>query len=216
MNTLFLLAMGYEISHIFNLVDWNVSQEKPFPVYTHKTLPFTIVQTGVGKVNAAAATQFALSHYPTERIVNLGAVGCMNKKIAIGEVRQISECTFFDVDCTAFNYKLGQIPKCDIASYPLHTTGDIPVAKLVTGDSFISDQSKLQAISDIFSPDFIDMELAAIAHTLYINDKLSLLESFKAPSDYANASSSQDFYDNEKLAFSHLQALAALLLTEKK
>lgn len=211
-NTTFLVAMDYEIENIFNLSDWVLEIEKPFKIYAHTTLSqVKIVRTGVGKVNAAAATQFVSIKYAPEKIINLGVVGCLNQEIAIGEVRQVSECRFFDVDATAFGYQLGQIPQSDLASYALKTESEI-TAKIITGDSFITDPSKLATITMLFSPDFIDMELGAIAHTLHINGQLEILESYKAPSDYANHSATADFYANEKTAFSNLRVLALKLL----
>lgn len=119
-NTIFLLAMDYEIENIFELNDWTIEVEKPFKVYINKNRSeVRIIRTGIGKVNTAAATQFVILKYSPKKIINLGVVGCMNKKINIGVVRQISECRFFDVDVTTFDYQLGQIPKCDLVSYKL-------------------------------------------------------------------------------------------------
>ncbi len=215
-DTTFLLAMDYEIENIFDLNDWTLELEKPFKIYAHRKLnTVRIVRTGIGKVNTAAATQFAVLRNSPKRIINLGVVGCINKKFDIGEVKQISECRFFDVDVTAFNYQFGQIPKCDIVNYKLKTTRK-ETAKVITGDSFVTDQSKFRDIVKLFSPDFIDMELGAIAHTLYINNELGILESYKAPSDYLDHSATKDFYENEKKAFANLRSLASNLLANLK
>lgn len=216
MKILFELAMDYEIENIFNLNEWKIKSEKPFKVYIHKRdKTLGILKTGIGKVNAAAATQYALSKLSPKKIVNLGTVGCVNKKIKIGEIRQISECTFFDVDVTAFGYSLGQIPECEVTTYALYKNSKnvTQKAKTASGDAFITNMKQLDKIIEAFYPDFIDMEIGAIAHTLYINDKLQLLESYKAPSDYADKSSTKDFYENEKIAFKNLKKFANKLLT---
>lgn len=214
-NTAFLLAMDYEIENIFNLNDWVIEKEKPFKIYQQKTNnQIRIIRTGIGKVNTSAATQFIVSKFSPEKIINLGVVGCLNKNIGIGEIRQISECRFFDVDVTAFNYQLGQIPECEFISYKLKTQKKL-TAKIISGDSFITDSFKLENIIKLFSPDFVDMELTSIAHTLYLNNKLEILESYKAPSDYSDHSASKDFYENEKKAFTNLRNLASQILTRR-
>ncbi len=209
----FLLAMDYEIDNIFKKSEWSLELRKPFKVLKHrKNSKIKIVKMGLGKVNAAAAAQFTLDKFDPAKIINLGAVGCVNKKLSIGEVRRISECRFFDVDITALGCKLGQIYGCNLVSYKLLKKNKMPSAKVVSGDSFVSDKNKLSKIIKEFSPDFIDMEIGAVAHTLYLNGKLKRLESYKAPSDYSDSSAAKDFKENEKKAFINLSIFASNLL----
>lgn len=218
MQILFTLAMDYEIENIFDLRDWTLAQESPYKVYaSKKNKNIGIIKTGIGKVNAAAAAQYALLKFTPQRVINLGAVGCLNKNINIGEVRKISGCRFFDVDVRMFDYALGQIPQCDLTEYTLLSKNEnaLSSAKIITGDTFISDVSKLTEISEIFLPDFVDMEVTAIAHVLYVNSLLQILESYKAPSDFANGTATKDFYANEKIAFKNLKILANKIIEEQ-
>ncbi len=216
MKIVFALAMDYEIENIFVLNEWVLIEEKPFKIYClKKNKDMGLIKTGIGKVNAAAAIQYVLGKGTLKKIINLGLVGCLNKKMKIGEVRSISQSRFFDIDVRSFGYALGQIPKCTIVNYPFPPNQvQLPLAKIISGDSFVANQNDLKEIIELFHPDFIDMEIGAIAHTLYINDKLNILESYKAPSDYADGSAKNDFYENEKQAFKNLRSLASKLLTE--
>jgi adenosylhomocysteine nucleosidase len=211
---IFLLAMDYEIKNVFDLKEYKKTQDTPFRVLIHKKHDILVLRTGMGKANAAAATQFALDRFNPVRIINIGLAGCANKKIAIGEVRAISEIKFFDVDATAFGYKLGQIPKCKVASYRL-TGQETKQSKIISGDSFVNDCEKFSLLAKTFSFGFIDMESGGIAHTLYINKKLNILECYKVASDYADASAAKDFYENEKIAFKNLKDFVNSFLSKK-
>ena len=212
-----MVAMDYEVNNIFDIRDWALIARKPYPVRQLKADGgWLIIETGIGKANAAAATQYLIDHYRPARFINLGVVGSLNENITIGEVRKITECRFFDVNVAAFGYQLGQIPKTDVVSYHLGTEIPAHPVRLISGDTFISDSATLGPILTEFPADFIDMELAAIAHVLYRNQSLERLESYKAPSDHANGTAAEDFYANERTAFVHLHAAAAELLSARK
>lgn len=211
----FLIAIDYEAKHTLELADWNQTSTVPFVIYEYQKKPgYILIQTGVGKANAAAATQYVADHFDAARIINMGTVGCLNTQIAIGEVRAIDGCRFFDVDVSAFGYKVGQIFECDLVDYPLHIGLALSTAKVVSGDKFISNQELLAAALKSFPADFVDMELAAIAHVLHRNQLLERLESYKVPSDYCNGESAKDFYKNEQEAFANLRAVATKLINE--
>lgn len=51
----------------------------------------------------------------------------------------------------------------------LSTSGKVVWGRMVTGESFITDESR-QKINDEFAPLTVDMETASIAHVCYAND----------------------------------------------
>lgn len=218
MTVVFLLAMDFEIENLFDLKKFKIIDKFPFSTYKDKKRDIYLIKTGMGKVNAASATQLVLQKYKIKRIINIGLVGGFNRNNKIGDILRVNKCAFHDVDVTPLNFKLGQIPDCDVSEYCLKKNlknSDIfPKIKnvsLVSGDAFITDQKRVEEIILNFSPDVVDMELAAIAHVLYINKKLDLLESYKAISDYANSNSSEDIFKKENV-FKNLKKFVSKLI----
>ena len=221
----FLVAMAEEIEGIFDLGQWTVVGARPFEVYERHGEGrgasavgargpgagggAVIVHTGIGTTNAAAAAQYALDCFRPRRIVNLGLVGCLDQGIGIGTVHCVERCAFFDVDATVFGYKIGQIPRTSVTEYELATrVAGVPRARLISGDTFVTDPSMFHPDLSGFAPAFVDMELAAIAHTLYRNEALELLESYKSPSDYCNDASTDAFDSNMPKALASLAGVA--------
>ena len=66
-----------------------------------------VVVAGVGKVNAAAATQYAIDHFAPERIVNVGVAGGIDPKMNIADVFEVTKCFQCDFDLSSIN----QTPK---------------------------------------------------------------------------------------------------------
>jgi adenosylhomocysteine nucleosidase len=210
----FLVAMSEEVEGIFDLDQW--SEPQPGPYAVREYLPGStavVVHTGIGTTNAAAAAQYTLDRYDPLRVVNLGLVGCLNPVVGIGTVHSVATCAFFDVDVTAFGYRIGQIPGTSVTEYELRSQVDgVPEARLISGDTFVTDPRAFHPDLSDFAADFVDMELAAIAHTLYRHDQLSRLESYKSPSDYCNVDSTNAFDLNMTKALASLSAVAEYIL----
>jgi adenosylhomocysteine nucleosidase len=212
----FVIAMMEEAEGIFDLPSWTELSLAPFPVYRRgdDTTQAVVIVSGIGTTNAAAATQHVIDRFSPERVINMGVVGCLNHDIPIGAVHAVSTCAFFDVDATAFGYKIGQIPETEIHEYPL--TGNIPrplpTARLLSGDTFVTGRDGFHPELAGFDADFVDMELTSIAHTLLRNGLLEQLESYKAPSDYCDSDSPDAFDENLPFALSKLAVVAEQIL----
>ena len=227
MDVAFLVAMTEEIEGIFDLGEWEKVGDTPFEVYggggrsasvgagagVGEGVEAVVVHTGIGTTNAAAAAQFTLDRFDPRRIVNLGLVGCLNEDIGIGAVHSVETCAFFDVDATVFGYKIGQIPRTSVTEYELRgQVAGVPRARLISGDTFVTDSDVFHPDLVGFAADFVDMELAAIAHTLYRNEALARLESYKSPSDYCNDASTDAFDVNMPKALASLGVVVRELL----
>jgi len=224
----FLVAMTEEIEGVFDLGEWDKAGDTPFEVYgggarsaagvgagVMAGTGAVIVHTGIGTTNAAAAAQFTLDRFDPRRIVNLGLVGCLNSDIGIGAVHSVETCAFFDVDATVFGYKIGQIPRTSVTEYELRgRVSGVPRARLISGDTFVTDPNVFHPDLVGFAADFVDMELAAIAHTLFRNGALARLESYKSPSDYCNDSSTDAFDVNMPKALAGLAAVVREVLAQ--
>lgn len=212
----FVIAMMEEAEGIFDLASWTELSLVPFPVYRRGEggAQAVLVVSGIGTTNAAAATQHLLDRFAPERVVNLGLVGCLNHEIPIGAVRAVSTCVFFDVDATAFGYKIGQIPQTEVQEYQLASTAPmaLPKARVMSGDTFVTGRDGFHPELAGFAADFVDMELTSVAHVLLRNGVLDRLESYKAPSDYCDSESPEAFDENMPRALAALATVAERLL----
>lgn len=148
-------------------------------LHQKKTVVF---QSGIGKVHAALAAAFVITHFSPRAIVNFGAAGGINNDMEIGDIA-ISSATFYrDVDVTPLGFAYGQIPnlpvlfaadarlisiaKQAISSQVAHK---FTVGLIGTGDFFLSKPEDIVQVRKAF-PEIIaiDMEAAAIGHTCYL------------------------------------------------
>lgn len=212
----FVIAMAEEAEGIFDLPSWEPVRSAPYPLYRRGTADAqaVVVVSGIGTTNAAAATQHVYDRYAPERVVNLGVVGCLNHAIPIGAVHAVTTCAFFDVDATAFGYKIGQIPQTEVHEYRLAPRPPLPLpsARLLSGDTFVTGRDGFHPELAGFAADFVDMELTAVAHTLLRNGALDRLESYKAPSDYCDSDSPEAFDLNLPEALRALARVADRIL----
>ncbi len=77
-----------------------------------------ILQSGIGKVNAAVGTTLLLDMYQPEAIINTGSAGGFGEGLEIGDVVVSSEVRHHDVDAVVFGYEHGQVPQMPAATCP--------------------------------------------------------------------------------------------------
>lgn len=156
------------------------------------------VKSGIGKVNAAAATAYLIASEKADIILNAGLSGAVSglkrEDMVAGE--SYIECDF---DLTAIGYGPGE--KCDgqkslleadgrLLSYALQSEG-IKKAPCGTGDIFLSDPVKKEFFKKTFSISSFDMETGAIAS---VCDKAGVpMLSLRKISDDADDSSVEDY-----------------------
>jgi adenosylhomocysteine nucleosidase len=122
-----------------------------------------LIVSGIGKVNAAAATQKAIDS-GAEEIINCGVAGGLDSSMNVGDIFEISKAVEFDFDLTIINgTKLGTHNERQSPYFDCTTTGQFPQRILATGDRFTNDEK------DVLDPISLgatvkDMEGAAIAH----------------------------------------------------
>ncbi len=222
MRILFLIAMESELRNIFDLSPYQLVKDASFPTFISKSPKneIIIVQTGIGEVNAAAATQYALGHFHVDLIVNLGIAGSLQDTLTKGKIFHINKVVFGDVDITAWGYALGHIPGAEGPVYALntaHALNGIPSATLLTTHSFITQRETIARHIVAYKPDLIDMEGAAIAHVLALHSQLEKLSIYKAVSDGAtelSTSELEELRENENLIPQKFQALVSSLLSD--
>ncbi len=147
-----------------------------------------VVICGVGKVNAAAGTQYAIDCLNADKIINIGVAGGLNGGTEVGKIYCISEAVQYDFDLVQLNKTpIGTLneysePYLKLAVCPLY-----PEKRLATGDRFNDDKRDYNLLTDVLKADIRDMEGGAIAHVCEHADVP--FYSFKAISDVAGAGS---------------------------
>ena len=129
-----------------------------------------VVICGLGKVNAAAGTQYAIDHFTPERIVNLGVAGGLDASMSVGQVYSISKCFQCDFDLSDINHTPKGTPDeydspfFELSNFPTTQLSNLPIAIVSTGDSFVNGDPDRDFVYGEMGAWLRDMELAAIAH----------------------------------------------------
>ncbi len=165
--------------------------------------PAGVIICGVGKVNAACGTQYAIDCLGADEIINLGVAGGLNASVKIGEIYCISQAVQYDFDLTQLNgTRIGTLDECNENYLPLKR-GGYPQRKLATGDRFNDSKDDYRLLTEELQADIRDMEGAAIAQVcMHANVPF---RSFKIISDLAGSGSTTEQYlKNLSLCFATL------------
>lgn len=137
-----------------------------------------LVCAGMGKANAAAATQLLCSHFGCEGVVFSGIAGNMTGKIGVGDVVIGGTVEYHDAEnrMIAESYPHLQQYVSDAAMVAAAENAcraagvRYLVGKIATGDQFVGDTATKNAIAAKCSPDCVEMEGAAVAQIAAKND----------------------------------------------
>ncbi len=134
-----------------------------------------IVRSGAGEIAAAAATQFLITNFGVEYIVNFGVVGGLTEEMATTKTCIVEKVVHYDFDTsTVDNCEVGRY--IDYPSVYLPTSTELmekalavcPTLKKVicaSGDKFIADRAKKEELHKTYNADICEMEAAAIVLT---------------------------------------------------
>ncbi|PAU79066.1 5'-methylthioadenosine/S-adenosylhomocysteine nucleosidase [Halomonas salipaludis] len=178
-------AMAQEVAHLASLLDDSKTrQHVGCTFYTGRLhgVEVVILQSGIGKVNAAIGTTLLLDTYQPEAIINTGSAGGFGEGLEIGDVVISSEVRHHDVDAVVFGYEHGQVPQMPAAYLPdqrlvtvarqsVESLGEVRVVEglIATGDVFMSCPELVTKTRSRF-PTMLaaEMEAAAIAQTCHL------------------------------------------------
>lgn len=171
-----------------------------------------IATCGVGKVNAAMATEALIMRYKPDLIINTGVAGGYSNELQIGDI-VIGDYAFqHDVDTSAVGDPKCMVSGVNMIKFPCERryieklldaslklkSAKVKVGTIATGDQFISDGKKLSEIAEEFKALAFEMETASIAQVCYINGVD--FAAIRAISDNGNEDSSFDFFKFLELA----------------
>lgn len=177
-------AMEIEVVRLRALLsDKNEQKKGGFVFYTGKLNGNDIVllQSGIGKVNAAIGAAIMIDNYSPDFVINTGAAGGFPGDLKVGDIVISKELIHHDMDCTVFGYKTGQVPGMpasfvadekliDLADKCIHKLIDVKTktATILTGDQFMNNPEATKKIKDTFpTAEAVEMEGAAIAQTCF-------------------------------------------------
>lgn len=141
-----------------------------------------VLQSGIGKVNAAIGTTLLMDMYQPEAIINTGSAGGFGEGLEIGDVVVSSEVRHHDVDAVVFGYEHGQVPQMPAAYLPdqrlvtvarecVEAMNEVNAVEglIATGDVFMACPELVAKTRSRF-PTMLaaEMEAAAIAQTCHL------------------------------------------------
>lgn len=188
-----------------------------------------LVESGIGKVNAAMAATLVIERYKPDVIINSGSSGAFAAGLDIGDVIVATQYVYGDVDATCFGYEPGQVPQMP-AKYDLDaawlnvarraaSAADLPYSLdfglVLTLDSFMSESERVKGVKSTFPLVKVsDMEGLAIVQSAaqYGIPVLSV----KAVSDIAGHGdvTANSFDDNLDVAADHAAHFTKLLVEQ--
>lgn len=173
-----------------------------------------VVVTGVGKVNAACGTQYAIDVLGATKIINAGFAGGLNSGTETGRIYGICAAVQYDFDLVQLNgTKIGTLDEFKEPYLPLRTAGGYPLKRAGTGDRFNDSPEDYRLLTEELGADIRDMELGAIAQTCA--HAAIELYAFKVISDVAGSgSTTEQFLKNLDICEKNLGAALPDIFTE--
>lgn len=143
------------------------------------------LSSGAGEIAAAAGTQFLISEFHVDLIVNFGVVGGLTSEMGVTRACVVDKVVHYDFDTSPVDH-------CEVGRYLDYPDRLIPAterlvelavtiepslvkAVCASGDKFIADPEKKRALHEEFGADICEMEAAAIIITCNRNQVPCLL-----------------------------------------
>lgn len=180
-------AMDVEVATICDRMEGAEARERARMRFCEGVLggcPAVVVRCGVGKANAAACAQVLADLYGVTHVVNTGVAGSLDNRIEIGDVVVSTDVVHHDMDATGLGYEPGEVPQLGAASFEadpalrrlaVEACADVVPGisvfegRVASGDQFVADRARKQAIRDRFGAMCCEMEGAPIAQVCWLN-----------------------------------------------
>ena len=137
-----------------------------------------IIESGVGEIYAAGATQLLISKYEVECVINFGVCGLLNDKIELLESVLVDGIVHYDFDLSKIdNLPVGQYPNMDRIIPCKNSLMDIvegikPIQKVIcaSADKFVVDEDIKNNLYKEYGASICEMESAGVALTCLNNN----------------------------------------------
>jgi adenosylhomocysteine nucleosidase len=189
----------------------------------HQTV---ICKSGVGKVNAAVCTQILIDDFKVDQVLFTGVAGALHPDLNIGDIVISTDAMQHDMDVTALGFDKGMIPfeeksifkadpvllelayHCSLQSFK----GTTMKGRILSGDQFVADRSKVKQLHEDFEGLCTEMEGAAVAQVCSMNDIPFVI--IRSMSDKADGSAHVNFGEFTQQASQHSCDLIEAMLKE--
>ena len=140
-----------------------------------------LVESGIGKVNAARTTQILIDNIKVDYIFNIGVAGGIDKSLKVGDIVLGEKLVQHDFDITAFNHAKGFIPgvgeSVSADEYLLQVSSKVfddekipsKIGVIASGDIFCTEAWMSEKINTKFNALCVEMEGASIAQVCYLS-----------------------------------------------
>ena len=162
-----------------------------------------ILRTGMGEVAAASGTQYLITKFNVELIVNFGVVGGLTPAMEKCRLCVVRRVVHYRYDCSEFlDLEVGQVEGLDSVFMPtdpelvqkaLTLRPDLFPATCCSADKFVSKAKDKTEIHLLFEGDICDMEAAGILLTCNANGIPCLM--LKAVSDGLSGGAEEFFVE---------------------
>lgn len=223
-------AMSEEVQG-FKKIMKNVEEEKigTFTFYTGimHDQDIVLLETGIGKVNAAIGATLMIEAFDVEEIIFTGVAGGVNPELDLGDVVISKDLIQHDFDTSAFGDKLGVIPRMESSIFEADDElielaekagkklkGKVIVGRVLSGDQFIASPEKIAFLRKEFNGDCTEMEGAAVGHVCQVLDVPFVV--IRTMSDKANSDAHTDYATFMKIAAENSITLVNEMLINMK
>ena len=136
------------------------------------------VKSGCGEIDAACATQYLITKYNVEIILNYGVTGALVADIGVSDLFVVKGAINHDFDTSCFENVLPhQYGDLDTVEIPLDKNlielakkikPDLKECLVASGERFVEDRQDKNNLANL-GCDICDMEIAAISRTCFLN-----------------------------------------------
>lgn len=178
-----VVAMRKEILPLIENSGLEVSNESvgKYQISSFKYLDkeIIIVESGVGEIYAAGATQLLISKYEVECIINFGVCGLLNDKLNLLETVLVDGIVHYDFDLSKIdNLPVGQYPNmdrvipCKNSLMDVVTSINPSIQKVIcaSADKFVVDEDVKDSLYKEYDASICEMESAGVALTCLNNN----------------------------------------------
>ena len=223
-------AMHEEIMELKNsMTNINEVQISNLKFYEGKLCSknIVLVESGIGKVNAAISTTLLISQFKVEKIIFTGVAGAVNPEIKVTDIVIGTDLVESDMDVTAGgNYKLGEIPRMKSSNFKadpylfnlaesvaikLFGSDKVHKGRIISRDEFVASSEKVNKLREIFSAECVEMEGAAVAHVCEVMNIPFIV--IRSISDKADDEAGMSFDEFVKIAARNSKSIVEGILS---
>lgn len=188
-------------------------------------VPVVVVQSGIGKVNAAACTQILIDTFAVTHVINTGIAGLLSPELQVGDIVISSDLVQHDMNVGPLNFAAGQIPGLPVFSFTadeslieraLASAKEVAPqlqvisGRVASGDQFVSSSELADYIYTTFGADCCEMEGASIAQVAWLNHTPFVV--IRLMSDKPGTTSSVDYLTFEREASERSARITAAII----